>query len=52
MNNQIWIMTSAFDRLSLDEVIGKAKEVGVQGLDLCVFRRDGSCNSRWGPLTT
>ena len=42
MNNQIWIMTSAFDRLSLDEVIGKAKEVGVQGLDLCVFRRDGT----------
>lgn len=44
MNNQIWIMTSAFDRLSLDEVIEKAKEVGVQGLDLCVFRRDGTRN--------
>ena len=44
MNNQIWIMTSAFDRLTLDEVIEKAKEVGVQGLDLCVFRKDGTRN--------
>ncbi len=37
-------MTSAFDRLTLDEVIVKAKEVGVQGLDVCVFRRDGTRN--------
>lgn len=37
-------MTSAFDRLSLDEVMEKAKEVGVQGLDICVFRRDSSRN--------
>jgi sugar phosphate isomerase/epimerase len=44
MNNQIWIMTSAFDRLKLDEVIIKAKEIGVQGLDVCVFRRDGTRN--------
>jgi sugar phosphate isomerase/epimerase len=44
MNNQIWIMTSAFDRLTLDEVITKAHEVGVQGLDVCVFRRDGTRN--------
>ncbi|RNI30013.1 sugar phosphate isomerase/epimerase [Rufibacter immobilis] len=42
MNNQIWIMTSAFDQLSLDDVIAKAKEVGVQGLDVCVFRKDGT----------
>jgi sugar phosphate isomerase/epimerase len=42
MNNPIWIMTSAFDQLSLDEVIDKAGEVGVQGLDLCVFRKDGT----------
>jgi sugar phosphate isomerase/epimerase len=42
MSNQIWIMSSAFDQLSLDEVIGKAEEVGVQGLDLCVFREDGT----------
>ncbi|RDV16956.1 sugar phosphate isomerase/epimerase [Pontibacter diazotrophicus] len=42
MNNQIWIMTSAFDKLSLDDVIVKAQEAGVQGLDVCVFRRDGT----------
>lgn len=34
-------MTSAFDQLTLDQTIEKAKEIGVQGLDLCVFRRDG-----------
>ncbi len=44
MNNQIWIMTSAFDQLSLDAVIEKAQEVGVQGLDVCVFRKDGTRN--------
>lgn len=37
-------MTSAFDRLTLDEIILKAKEIGVQGLDLCVFRKDGTRN--------
>ncbi|MFC3417032.1 sugar phosphate isomerase/epimerase family protein [Algoriphagus hitonicola] len=42
MANPIWIMTSAFDQLNLDQTIEKAKEIGVQGLDLCVFRRDGT----------
>lgn len=42
MANPIWIMTSAFDMLNLDQTISKANEIGVQGLDLCVFRRDGS----------
>ncbi|MEQ8688927.1 MAG: sugar phosphate isomerase/epimerase [Imperialibacter sp.] len=42
MNNQLWFMTSAFDYLKLEQIIDKAKEVGVQGLDLCVFRRDGT----------
>ncbi|MDX5421687.1 MAG: sugar phosphate isomerase/epimerase [Hymenobacteraceae bacterium] len=42
MNNQVWMMTSAFDQLSLDEIIEKAAEVGVQGLDVCVFRKDGT----------
>ncbi|QDH78836.1 sugar phosphate isomerase/epimerase [Echinicola soli] len=42
MTNPIWIMTSAFDQLSLDEVIKKANETGVQGLDVCVFRKDGT----------
>ncbi|MCJ8164088.1 sugar phosphate isomerase/epimerase [Pontibacter sp. E15-1] len=42
MNNPIWIMTSAFDQLSLDDVIARAQETGVQGLDVCVFRKDGT----------
>ncbi|MEQ9378963.1 MAG: sugar phosphate isomerase/epimerase [Imperialibacter sp.] len=42
MNNQLWFMTSAFDYLKLEQIIERAKEVGVQGLDLCVFRRDGT----------
>ena len=41
MNNQIWLMTSAFKSFSLDEVIEKAKEAGAQGLELCVFHRGG-----------
>ncbi len=35
-------MTSAFDQLDLDQTIAKAKEIGVQGLDVCVFRKDGT----------
>ncbi len=42
MANPIWIMTSAFDQLSLDQTIQKAIEIGVQGLDLCVFRKDST----------
>ena len=34
-------MSSAFDALSLPEVITTSQRVGVQGVDLCVFRRDG-----------
>lgn len=41
MNNQIWLMTSAFKSFSLNEIIPMAKEVGVQGLEVCVFPRDG-----------
>ena len=42
MNNPIWIMSSAFDELRLPQIIERSKAIGVQGLDLCVFRRDGS----------
>lgn len=42
MANPIWIMTSAFDQLNLDHTIQKAIEIGVQGLDVCVFRKDGT----------
>lgn len=41
MNNQIWLMTSAFKPFSLDRIIEKAKEVGAQGLEICVFPHDG-----------
>lgn len=35
-------MSSAFDNLNTSEVIQKAREIGAQGIDLCVFRRDGT----------
>lgn len=37
-------MSSTFDQLTLDQTISKAQEAGVQGLDLCVFRKDGTRN--------
>jgi sugar phosphate isomerase/epimerase len=42
LNNPIWIMSSAFDKLPLSALIEKAQTIGVQGIDLCVFRRDGT----------
>lgn len=42
LNNPIWIMSSAFDKLTLPELVEKAKIVGAQGIDLCVFRKDGT----------
>ena len=38
-NNPIWLMTSAFPGESFEQVLARAKEVGAQGLELCVFRR-------------
>ena len=35
-------MTSAFKSFSLDEIVLKAKEVGAQGLEICVFPCGGS----------
>ena len=40
MNNPIWLMTSAFAGESFEDVLRRAKSVGAQGLELCVFRRD------------
>ena len=40
MNNPIWLMTSAFPGESFESVLARAKSVGAQGLELCVFRRD------------
>jgi len=42
MNNPIWVMTSAFKSRTLDQVIQHTKAVGAQGMELCVFRRDGT----------
>ena len=40
-NNPIWLMTSAFARdPDFESVVKRAKAVGAQGLELCVFRRD------------
>ena len=39
-NNPIWLMTSAFPGESFEQVLARAKSVGAQGLELCVFRRD------------
>jgi sugar phosphate isomerase/epimerase len=40
MNNPIWLMTSAFpgDK-NFESVVERAKSVGAQGLEVCVFRR-------------
>lgn len=42
LNNPIWVMSSAYDKLTLDELIQTSQEVGAQGIDLCVFRKDGT----------
>ncbi|MGJ1284612.1 sugar phosphate isomerase/epimerase family protein [Sphingobacterium spiritivorum] len=42
LNNPIWVMSSAYDKLSLEELIQTAVKVGAQGIDLCVFRKDGT----------
>ena len=34
-------MTSAFKSFKLNEIIAKAKTIGVQGLEICVFPNDG-----------
>ena len=42
-NNPIWLMTSAFpgDK-KFEDVVERAEKVGAQGLELCVFRTDGT----------
>ncbi|PPL00079.1 Sugar phosphate isomerase/epimerase [Parapedobacter indicus] len=35
-------MSSAFDKLGLPELIEATQAIGAQGIDLCVFRRDGT----------
>jgi sugar phosphate isomerase/epimerase len=42
MNNPIWVMTSALKSLTLEQIIDRTKEINAQGMELCVFRRDGT----------
>ena len=42
LNNPIWVMSSAFDKLNLKEIIATTKDLGAQGIDLCVFPKDGA----------
>ena len=42
LNNPIWVMSSAFDKLNLNELIETTNEIGGQGIDLCVFPKDGT----------
>ncbi len=42
MNNPVWIMSSAYPGKSLEDLMKIARGIGVQGLELCVFRRDGT----------
>jgi len=42
LNNPVWVMSSAFDKLSLPELIQTTKRIGAGGIDLCVFRKDGT----------
>ena len=40
-NNPIWLMTSAFAKdPDFESVVKRAKAIGAQGFELCVFRRD------------
>jgi len=42
-NNPIWLMTSAFadkEHQTFESVVAEAQNLGAQGLELCVFRRD------------
>lgn len=42
MNNPVWMMSSALPQWSLEQLISAAQRIGLQGLELCVFRRDGT----------
>ncbi len=42
IQNPIWLMSSAYDKLNQSELLETAAGLGAQGIDLCVFRKDGS----------
>lgn len=42
IQNPIWLMSSAYDQLGQAELLDTASRLSAQGIDLCVFRKDGS----------
>lgn len=42
IQNPIWLMSSAYDKLDQAELLDVAVTNKVQGIDLCVFREDGT----------
>lgn len=42
IQNPIWLMSSAYEKLNQSELLEVAKASGAQGIDLCVFRKDGT----------
>src|SRR5690606_19153095 len=42
IQNPIWLMSSAYDKLNQTELLDIARANGAQGVDLCVFRKDGT----------
>ena len=42
MNNPVWLMSSAYPGKDQDQLIAIADRLGLQGLELCVFREDGT----------
>jgi sugar phosphate isomerase/epimerase len=41
MNNPVWMMSSAYPEKNLNQLIEIARRIGLQGIELCVFRTDG-----------
>ena len=42
LQNPIWLMSSAYNELNQSELLDTASNLGAQGIDLCVFRKDGA----------
>ncbi|MGB7527459.1 sugar phosphate isomerase/epimerase family protein [Sphingobacterium cellulitidis] len=42
IQNPIWLMSSAYDKLNQAELLETAANLGAQGIDLCAFRKDGA----------
>lgn len=48
IQNPIWLMSSAYDKLNQTELLEVARANGAQGVDLCVFRKDGTREDHTG----